>query len=324
MSNEAEIKEIDVVIERRGREEGVDVHMQEDDADDEWREETLIEHIGRAARENPASAALVGAGLVWMALGGARNVVRGVDVAGTVVGDAARAAGSTARHAARAVGYTVATTAESAQEVAGRAAETAARTTRNAVRASGEAASETVDATSRKASRVEDYAEGTARRAASALSEAREEIAGELHDAIDAVRRGGERALQAAGDLAQNRPVLFSALCLAAGAGAAALLPRTRTEDELLGQYSGEATRAARQRAANLVSGSVRAARARTSDAVHQAAHKAAEDAAERVLKQAGGIGEAVIDTFDKVIRDEGASKEEKSSRDESKGSGRS
>ena len=302
MSNQ---EEIDVIIDRRDLDEGLGVHAQADAMDYEWREETLLEHIARSARENPASAALVGAGFVWMALGGARKVVRAG--AGGAVGDAARAATSKAGETARAVGEAVASTAESAQEAAARAGRTIVRTARAGAGAVEKTSAQAAEVAGRETSLAQDYAESAARRTASAVSQAREEISGELRDAVVAVRRGSERARRAASDLAQNQPCVLSALCLVAGAGIAALLPRTRTENELLGEYKEEVVHTARSRAADLMAGGVSTVRARTSEAVHEAARKAADEAAEQVLRQAGGIGEAAVETFDKVIRDGGS-----------------
>lgn len=339
MSNE---KEIDVIIDRQGQVEEVGVYAQAETLDHVPHQETLLEHLGRAARENPASAALVGAGLAWILLGGARkgllpegrpvaaagnlvaqgarSVARGANAAGTAVSDAARAATSVAGQTAKAVGDAIATTAESAQDAALRAGKTVGRTARAGVGAADEAAAKSVDAAGRETSRAEGYVEDAARRTGSALSQAGQEIVENLRDGAAAVQQGSVRARRAASDMAQNQPFLLGALCLAAGAGVASLLPRTRTENELLGEYSGEAVQAARKAAVELVAGSVRTARAKTSEAVQEAARKAAEDAAERVLRQADSIGDAVVNTFDKVSRDVTTGKGASPARDEAKG----
>ncbi|HEV7254652.1 MAG TPA: hypothetical protein VGN97_16340 [Mesorhizobium sp.] len=311
MSNE---QETDVVTDEQDQDEDVGGYVETGDA---LRRESLLEHIGRAARENPASAALIAAGLVWIAFGGARNVARGANIAGAAVGDAARAAASTATQAARAVGDVVATGAENAQEAAARAGKSVTRTVRASVGAADRAAAKSGDVASRETSRAGDYVQGAAKRTSSALSQAGQGIAGGLRDSATAVQRGGERARRAAGDLA-DQPLLLSALCLAAGAGAAALLPRTRRESELLGFYREEAVQATKRGAVRLVAGGVRTARAKTSEAVQEAARKAAEEAAERVLRQADSIGGAVLDSLQRVTGDLGA--EEKPTGDEGRG----
>lgn len=292
------VAEIDVVVDRRDLEDELEIDELDDDMDEDWREETLLEHLARSARENPASAALIGAGLTWMLLGGART---------GLVGEAARTVTRTANRTARAVGDAVSATAETAEETVVRAGRTVAGTARAGARTASRAARKTADVAGREASRAEDYAEDAAERAGSAATRAGRETAEGLRGATRAVERGSERALRATEDLAQNRPFLFSTLCLAVGAGAAVLLPRTRKENELLGEPSVRTVQAASRRAASFVASSVRAAQAKTSEAVQEAARKAAEEAAKRVLRQADSIGEAVVDTFDQVSRDLGA-----------------
>lgn len=246
-----------------------------------------------------------------MALGGARTTARGVEAAGAVAADAAQSAGSSARSAANTVGDALSNTADDVQDAAARAGRTAAETREEAVRAADKAASKGARVASEKAARAEGYAERTAKRARSALSHTGDEIADDLQTGVSAMRRGGGRALKAAGDLAQNKPFLFSAIWLATGAGAASLLPRTRGEDEWLGEYSGATAQAIRKQAASIVSGSVATARAKTSEAVQEAARKAAEEAAEQVLRQADNFGGAVAETFEKAGRNVSAGKDE-------------
>ncbi len=287
----------DAALEDRHPDQEVGAYGDEEGADEVWREETLLEHVARVARARPASAALMAAGLAWIVFGRTRNVARGVNAAGTAVGEAARAAASSASQAAQAVGEVVATGAESAQ----RAGKAVARTVRAGVGATTKSAKKSVTRAAREASQTQDDLESTFQRTGSVLSQAGQGLVDTLSGGAATVRRGGERARHAAIDLAQNQPILLNALCLAAGAGAAALVPRTQRETELLGGYRDEAVRAARQGAASLVAGGLRTARAKTSQAVQEAARKAAEEAAERVLRQADSIGDVVLDTLQKV-----------------------
>ena len=311
MSNDKETKRVESAARRQEEDGKTGPRADRAGFEHEAPNETLIEHVGRAARGNPTSAALVGAGLLWMALGGARTTARGAGAAGAVAADAAQSVASSARTTAKTVGDALSSTADDVQEAAARAGKTAADASGEAVRAADDVASKGARKASRKASRAEGYAERTAKRARSALSNAGEEVAGDLETGVTAVRRGGGRALKAAGDLAQDRPFLFSAIWLATGAGAATLLPRTRREDEWFGEYSGATVRAVRKQTASIVAGSVATARAKTSDAVQDAARKAAEEAAEQVLRQADNFGGVVAETFEKMGRNESAEKDE-------------
>ena len=103
---------------------------------------------------------------------------------------------------------------------------------------------------------------------------ARERAVEARREAIRAARRGG----QAAGDFFERQPLVAGALAFAAGAAIAALLPRTRLENEYLGQYSDDLIRQAediyaeeKERAKAAVNTAVAEARDMAQEAVDRA-----------------------------------------------------
>ena len=175
--------------------------------------------LNDAVRDNPVPAALIGMGVLWMFLGGKR----------TSVGDAlspryARSvAGSVARQAGSA-GHSVVDAAGSVVDAAGRAVSSVSSTLGNAADTLVDFASNVGHAL------MPDRSYATSNR---------REI-----DRYSSNRTGSSSsrygALQhSVAELFDERPLLLGAAGLAIGAGIAASLPLTRTEQEVLGKASG-------------------------------------------------------------------------------------
>ncbi len=205
--------------------------------------------LGAAARDNPAAAALIAMGAVWLFAGGSKVSILGsrldrrsaradspaaypapsvvglhAEGALTAAGEAARGTGRVARHAGEKVGDLADRTSTVAGEAADAVAETAgtvAQGLSSAARRTGSAVSEMGTATSR-----------AARRTASSA----------WHEAEDIGRSVRE--------MLEDQPLAIAALCLAAGAGLALALPRTEAEQELMGERSAALRERARTLAA--------------------------------------------------------------------------
>ncbi len=200
----------------------------------------FLSHLGQAVRENPASAALISMGVVWLFMGGSRvslfgdlergrldrdrrapvypvpydpHTDEGVDStlqAGSYAGDGIRRAGAMASRSASAVG-------ERASE--------ALSVTYDGLE---EAGHRTSDALSRVGS--------SAYQASRTVSHATTRVTGALHESLS--------------ELFDRQPLAMGAVGLAIGAGLAAALPRTKVESRVM----GEASDAVKEQAQDLIS----------------------------------------------------------------------
>ncbi len=150
----------------------------------------------------------------------------------------------------------------------------------------------------RTSERARDMAHGLSDRASATAAQARLYGSSVAERASDAYRRGGDVARSAswkareaagsAGSLAREHPIAFGLGIAALGAAIAAFLPRTRREDELMGEKADELKAAAREQA------EVQAERARD-------AASAAIEAGKQQAREAGltpdGIKEKLNET---------------------------
>lgn len=170
--------------------------------------------------------------------------------AGSAASGVSGAAGSAARGVGSAAG--------SAASGAGHAAGSAASAAGSAARGVGGAASSAAAGVGRAAGAVGSGIGSAASGAANAVSSgARGAYRGARHTG-DSVREGAYRAGRGAyeagrysvgrlEDMIHEQPLVMGALALALGAAIGGALPRTRTEDEYLGEYSDHAKEAARE-----------------------------------------------------------------------------
>jgi hypothetical protein len=183
----------------------------------------FIDELNDAIRQNPVPAVLIGAGLLWMFMGGARNTVLGGASWSLFSGIAqgAQHTGATAYRGAREVGAKVAEGAGVIAETAGEAGSQAAGAMRSAAGALGGAASETTSQATQIAKGAYDVAEDMIEPAASSIS-----------------RQGLESykgLQQALAEMFDKQPLLLGAVGVAVGAAIAASLPATNVENRLVG-----------------------------------------------------------------------------------------
>ena len=262
--------------------------------------------LGRAARENPAAAALITMGAVWLFAGGARTSILGrrkdagttgnavvpVVPPGYALVPAGTVAGSTGGSGGRGGTYGAAGRSDLARDAAGNvvdaagnvvetAGDLAARLRGGVASAAGAAADATVDGVSA----LGDAASGVASGAAAGTRALGRGIEGGIDAAESAASYGARMAAQAA-DAAgrtgtalvrgtrstaletwddtyetrenvrrffEERPLAVGLLSAAAGIGLAVALPRTRVEDELVGERSDALKREVRDAVAERV-----------------------------------------------------------------------
>ncbi|HEY7299634.1 MAG TPA: DUF3618 domain-containing protein [Xanthobacteraceae bacterium] len=174
----------------------------------------FFRNLQRQVIENPIPAAMVGAGLAWLAVATGRNAT------------------STPSNLRGQPGETMDQARASAQEWAGRAQETAS----SAGNQISESASQFADRGRRAAAGLQDAAASayqtgaeTANRAASAV-----------RDSAASLRGRAASASQSIGSLFREQPLVLAGVGLAIGALLGAALPETEAEDRLMGQASGE------------------------------------------------------------------------------------
>jgi ElaB/YqjD/DUF883 family membrane-anchored ribosome-binding protein len=202
-------------------------------------------NLGASVRANPLPVALIGAGIAWLLLskndsaGGVSGgpaapsahapVPRllpapGGDSSG---GMAASAAGMAGTARARVSGAM-----ETVQDRAGQMAGAAGDAVSRAGSAVGDAASRVAAA----GSDLVDSASDSAGRAVQGLGAFGQQAVGAVGEGLGSARSGAASASRGLGQLTEAQPLLFGALGLALGAALGAVLPRTRAEDQLMGE----------------------------------------------------------------------------------------
>lgn len=94
------------------------------------------------------------------------------------------------------------------------------------------------DAARDRASRARDGLHSAGDRAREGLHSASDRVRDVASDARRRTRQGGEAARESFETMLEEQPLVLGALALAAGAAFGGLLPRTRTEDSLMGEQS--------------------------------------------------------------------------------------
>jgi hypothetical protein len=257
--------------------------------------------ITRTVKENPAAVALTGIGIAWMIFGGksrrddmadrhARRPHRAdtyrADHRGVVSRPDPRMKGGTAglpdwahEDDSDTLSDRLSRSAASAREGLGNAASTTSEYARNAkdgvassMSSARDTASHRADELASNASEASHSVKERAERLRRRLSEGTENLSEEARSrvvaareaALDARRRAADAVSarsEQASDIYERQPLVVGALALAVGAAIAGALPRTRTEDDWVGDYSDELMRRAetvfeqeREKAAAVVS----------------------------------------------------------------------
>ena len=221
-------------------------------------------NLGRSVCGNPIAATLTGIGLTWLMIGNRSERSNGAAAWGEhtaqVRGD--RPADFRA-HVERG--------AEEADAAAGRAAET--------VRGWGGSAREGVHA-------VRDTPADYAKRAERTTSDISHRAGDYAHSAWEKGTHIKDRAAQALNDY----PLAVGLLGLAAGAVAAAVLPSTRHEDELIGETADEVKQAAREAAGEAVHKTVDAAEGVVEETIAETQQQRDDEHLQRTGPGSGGL----------------------------------
>ena len=176
----------------------------------------IVDRVNAAIRDNPLAAGLIGAGVAWMLMGGAKGF--GV-MAGAAKG-AAGMAGSAAATAGNAV----------ANGVAQAGSATAARLKSTASDVAGAAASLVPDISTPDADKVFEVVADTGTA-----------IGGRINSAAVAGKEYGAAIQSRLSESLEQQPLLLGAIGLAIGAGIASTFATTAVESELMGEQGAAA-----------------------------------------------------------------------------------
>ena len=264
--------------------------------------------LGEAARDNPASAALIAMGAVWLFAGGSRVSILGSRL------DRRSARRASAGGAAYPAPPVVGLHAEGAAMAAHDAAHETARSTGAAADRAGRAVGRAADAVGEAAGTVAHGVSSAAERTTHALADAG--AAGSR-----AARRTATTAWHEVEDLShsvrevlEDRPLAIAALGLAAGAGLALALPRTEAERELMGERSEALRERARSAAAHGIEEAREGGEAALSRAVRDArAHGLTETALRAAVDEFAAKIEKVALAARDAAKDEAKSEEARS-----------
>jgi hypothetical protein len=183
----------------------------------------FIDELNEAIRQNPVPAALIGAGLLWMFMGGAKNTVLG-GASRSLFGGLAQGVqqtGAAASRGVREVGAKVAEGASVIAETAGEAGSQAASAMRNATGALSDAASQTASQGMQMAKSAYDAAENM-------IGPSDHSMSGQGFKAYKSFQ-------QTLAEMFDKQPLLLGVVGIAVGAGIAASLPESNVENRLMG-----------------------------------------------------------------------------------------
>jgi len=221
----------------------------------------VVDRLNAAIRDNPLAAGLIGAGLAWMLMSGAK----GFGVMAGAAKDAVGMAGSAAATAGGAV---------------------AGGVTKAALATAAGLKSAATDVTGSVASLVPDIPDTD--KAIEASAEAGATVGNRINSAAAAGREYGAAIQSRLSESLEKQPLLLGAIGLAIGAGIASTFATTAVESELMGEQGS----AARQKLQGLAGDVTDRAKQIASDLKDEAGRQGlTPDAAKSA---AGGIGEKV------------------------------
>jgi hypothetical protein len=252
----------------------------------------FVGELGEAIRQNPVPAALVGAGFLWLLMGGREVLLGGASHA--LLSGAGQGGKRSSRAAYRGARYAGA-----------RASEGVSRMGEDATRLSSrisDGVSSTAEAVSRAAGNLAEQVTHAARETAGRVRSSREDA--ELDDSYRNPEFSVAKRMQdSLADLFAQQPLLLGAVGIAIGAGIAASMPRSEAEDRLMGSTAdaaksrGEALwQEAKKRGTDLASRGLDEAEAR------DLTPEAAADVARAIGSKVAGIAEkASKDIVDRI-----------------------
>jgi hypothetical protein len=189
--------------------------------------QSFFDDLGRAVQANPVPAALIGMGALWMLMGGGRTTA-----AAALLSSGASRVADTLSPAVSAVGTGASRLAGGVSDLASSAKESISDLASSATGVAGQALQS-----------ASDTAADAAKRMSSSVADAGSRVgeeAGSLGSSMTSGVTGLAGSVQ--GNLAetfQRQPLLLGVIGLAVGAAVAGAFPKTRLEEELVGEQAG-------------------------------------------------------------------------------------
>jgi hypothetical protein len=246
----------------------------------------FLSDLGNAARDNPASAALIGMGILWLVTGGSkRSLFSGANSISAGVGLSAKAAAQAAAESAGHLGSATARAVDAAGEVISDVTSRVQDATQTATAATGRALTEV-------GGQVSDTISSASQGVTKFVGDiGKSPIGGPVSEARVTGAKWGNDVQRTLADAFERQPLLLGALGIAIGAGIAAALPETEIENKL----AGEASDAVKEQAREMLSS--------TADQVKTATSRALDDAKARGLtpEAAGDAMHATAEKLSKV-----------------------
>lgn len=192
----------------------------------------FLDNLNEAIKQNPVPSLLIGAGVLWLFFGGAKNTALG-GAAGSIfsgLGKGAQAAGGTAYSGVQSIGGAISAGVSGITQTAADLGSHAVGAVQSAAGTLGNAASDVVDQVSDAAKAAYGAGGAVANSASQTLSKA----SPELPNAFDS--RSINNKLQPLTDLFSQNPLLLGAVGIAAGAAFAAAMRTSELENRLMGE----------------------------------------------------------------------------------------
>ena len=189
--------------------------------------------LGRAVRDNPLPLILTGIGLTWL-MASSREKRASPPEFPTGSSPRYGTSGVGMREVGAQVTSATDTTIGGLRGTVSNARDTTAHAMGAASDAAGSAGSKLADLASGAASTLADAASG----ATTTVNDGLEASAAQARAAADWSAEQGRQAMRGLGAFAEEQPLVLGALALAIGAAIGGALPRTRTEDSLVGAHA--------------------------------------------------------------------------------------
>lgn len=248
----------------------------------------FVRNLARQARENPMPVVLAGASLLWMMLGKQRDHRPAHEHQPTSGHQPTYAMGN---------GSGMRTAMESAQETGEgvlERARSAVSSARSTVRSVAETVGEVAETVGHTVGQTVSSAKEAAHSAGGSAAGLMHTVKETAHSAAEGARHMQQRTTRSFSEIIEQQPLVLGAIGLAVGALVGAMLPRTRMEDEYLGEARDQIRETISEQSAQLYErGRV------TATEVYRAA---AEEARAQGLLPEGGSGQTLVEKAEEVI----------------------
>lgn len=200
----------------------------------------VLNNFAAQARANPMPLALVGIGLAWLMSGRGQPAMRShSSYRGSYAGNGGSAYGGSS-YGGSSYGGSQSGIGARVGETAGAARDALSGTGRKAGEAVASSMHKVGDSASQAYGKVSDTASQAYGKVSDTASQAYERVSDTASHTYDQVSRRAGQVQRTVADLIEDEPLILAGLGLAVGAAIGAMMPATRTEQELMGDKLDE------------------------------------------------------------------------------------